>query len=64
VAGLGKARHALGVSLEQVQPTIPNDGALIEYLRYQRYLGKNQWEPRYGAIALLSKGAPLWIPPR
>ena len=62
VAGLGQARHALGVSLEQVQPTIPNDGALIEYLRYRHYLGKGKWEQRYGAIVLFSKGAPLWIP--
>ena len=62
VAGLGQARHALGVSLEQVQPTIPNDGALIEYLRYSHYLGKGKWEQRYGAIVLFSKGAPLWIP--
>ena len=36
VAGLGQVRHALSASLEQVQPTIPNDGALIEYLRYWR----------------------------
>jgi len=64
VAGLGQARHALGVSFEQVQSTIPNDGALIEYLRYSHHLGENQWEPRYGAIVLFSKGAPLWIPPR
>jgi tetratricopeptide (TPR) repeat protein len=62
VAGLGQARHALGVSLEQVQLTIPNDGALIEYLRYGHYLGKGKWEWRYGAIVLFSKGAPLWIP--
>ena len=62
VAGLGQARHALGVSLEQVQSTIPNDGALIEYLRYRYYLGKGKLEPRYGAIVLFSKGAPLWIP--
>ena len=62
VAGLGRARHALGVSLEQVQSTIPNDGALIEYLRYWYYLGKGKSEPRYGAIVLFSKGAPLWIP--
>ena len=62
VAGLGRARHALGVSLEQVQPTIPNDGALIEYLHYWYYLGKGKSEPRYGAIVLFSKGAPLWIP--
>ena len=62
VAGLGRARHALGVSLEQVQPTIPNDGALIEYLHYWYYLGKGKSEPRYGAMVLFSKGAPLWIP--
>src|SRR6202023_749715 len=62
VAGLGQARHALGVSLEQVQSTIPNDGALIEYLRYSDYLGRGKWEPGYGAIVLFSKGAPLWIP--
>jgi tetratricopeptide (TPR) repeat protein len=62
VAGLGQARRALGVSLEQVQPVIPNDGALIEYLRFSGYLGKGKREPCYGAIVLFSKGAPLWIP--
>jgi tetratricopeptide (TPR) repeat protein len=62
VAGLGQARHALNVRVEQVQQTIPDDGALIEYLLYSDYLGKGKWEPRYGAVVLLSKGAPLWIP--
>jgi tetratricopeptide (TPR) repeat protein len=61
VAGLGQVRHALSVSVEQVQSAIPSDGALIEYLRYSHYLGKGKWEPRYGAIVLFSKGAPLWI---
>ena len=61
-AGLGRVRRALGVSLEQVQPTIPNDGTLIEYLRYWHFLGKGKFEQRYGAIVLSSKGAPLWIP--
>ena len=62
VAGLGQARRALVVSLDQVQAAIPKDGALIEYLRYWHYLMKGKWEPRYGAIVLFSKGAPLWIP--
>jgi CHAT domain-containing protein len=62
VAGLGQARHALSVSLEQVQQAIPDDGTLVEYLRYFHYLGKGKWEPRYGAIVLLSNGPPLWIP--
>ena len=61
VAGLGHARHALSVNLEQVQSTIPNDSALIEYLRYWHYFGKGKWEWRYGAVLLFSQGAPLWI---
>src|SRR5271165_1562714 len=61
VAGLGRARHALGVNLEQVQSAIPNDGALIEYLRYWQYLGKGKLQQRYGAIVLFSQGTPLWI---
>jgi tetratricopeptide (TPR) repeat protein len=62
VAGHGLARGALDVSVEQVQAKIPDDGALIEYLRYSHYLGKSQAEDRYGAIVLFAKGAPLWIP--
>jgi CHAT domain-containing protein len=62
VAGLGQTRHALGLRLDQVQPTIPDDGALIEYLRYRHYLGKGKFEQHYGAIVLFSRGAPLWIP--
>ena len=45
-----------------MQSAIPSDGALIEYVRYKDYLGKVRWETRYGAIVLLSKGAPLLIP--
>ena len=62
VTGLGQARHALGVTLEQVQASLPRGCALIDYLRYGRYLGKGKWEAWYGALVLLSKGAPLWIP--
>ena len=62
VSGLGQARRALSVTLEQVQTTIPKDGVLIEYLRYGHYLGKGKWEQRYGAITLASSGQPSWIP--
>jgi CHAT domain-containing protein/Tfp pilus assembly protein PilF len=59
--GLGHARRALGVTVEQVQAAIPKDGVLIEYLRYSKYLGKDKWEPRYGAVVLASSGQPRWI---
>jgi CHAT domain-containing protein len=61
-AGGGRARAALSVTVEQVQSVIPDDCALVEYLRYPFYLGERKWEQHYGALVLLSKGAPLWIP--
>jgi tetratricopeptide (TPR) repeat protein/CHAT domain-containing protein len=62
VADLGRPRRALAVRVEEVQAAIPADGALIEYLRYQHYLGKAKFEPSYGVIVLTSKGKPRWIP--
>jgi tetratricopeptide (TPR) repeat protein len=62
IAGLGQARHALGVTLEEVQAVIPNDSALVEYLRYLQYLGKGRSESRYGAVVLRSRGSARWIP--
>jgi tetratricopeptide (TPR) repeat protein len=46
VAGLGQARRALGVTLEQVQARLPADCALVEYVRYRRYLGKEKLRAR------------------
>ena len=62
VAGLGRPRRALAVTVEEVQAVIPEDGALIEYVWYPHYLGKGKIEPRYGAIVLTAKGKPRWIP--
>jgi tetratricopeptide (TPR) repeat protein/CHAT domain-containing protein len=61
VAALGQARRALSVRVDQVQAAIPNDGALIEYLRYAHYLGKDKWEERYGVTVLATTGPPRWL---
>ena len=50
------------MTLEQVQARIPSDAALIEYLRYGLYVGKGRTEPWYGALVLLPRGYPRWIP--
>ncbi len=62
VAGLGKARRALSVTVQQVQSALPQRAALIELLRYSHYLGKDKYEPRYGAILIGASGAPSWVP--
>ena len=62
VTGLGRARRALSVTVEQVQKAIPKQTVLLEWLRYSHYLGMNKFEPRYGAIVLLRTGEPKWVP--
>ncbi|HYV31117.1 MAG TPA: CHAT domain-containing protein, partial [Candidatus Binatia bacterium] len=62
VAGLGRARRALSVTVEQVQRAIPKQAVLLEGLRYGHYLGTNKFEPRYGTIVLAPKGEPKWVP--
>jgi tetratricopeptide (TPR) repeat protein len=62
VAGLGRARRELSVTVPQVQAALGKDETLIELLRYDHYLGKNKSEPRYGAVAMASGGEPKWVP--
>ncbi|MEW6281588.1 MAG: tetratricopeptide repeat protein, partial [Candidatus Eremiobacterota bacterium] len=62
VAGLGVPRRALTVTVEQVQAALPEDAALVEFLRYTHYLGRNRREDRYGAVVVPFHGPPRWIP--
>ncbi|HEV7925863.1 MAG TPA: CHAT domain-containing tetratricopeptide repeat protein [Verrucomicrobiae bacterium] len=60
-AGLGHARRALNVTVEEVQKAIPPRTTLIEFIRYQHWLGHHQWEYRYGAGILAPTGHPKWV---
>ena len=62
VAGLGKARRALGITAEQIQAALGKNEALIELARYNDYLGKNKWEWCYGAIVITPGRKPVWCP--
>ena len=62
VAGLGKARRALSVTVPQVQSVLPKQAVLVELLRYSHYLGKGKSENRYGAVVIPASGEPKWVP--
>src|SRR6266508_4365072 len=62
VAGLGKARRALGITVPQVQSVLPKQAVLIELLRYSHHLGKRELETRYGAVVIPASGEPKWVP--
>lgn len=62
MAGLGKARRALNVTMAQVQATLPTQESLIELVRYRHFLGKGESERRYGAVVIAAKTEPKWVP--
>jgi len=62
VAGLGKARSALSITVPQVQSVLPKQTVLIESLRYSHYIGKGKFETRYGAVVISPSGEPKWVP--
>jgi CHAT domain-containing protein len=49
------------VTVDEVQKAIPPQTALVEFIRYRHYLGRQQWEDRYGAAILTSNGVPKWV---
>jgi CHAT domain-containing protein len=61
VAGLGRARRALSVSVAQVQGPLGEAETLIELLRYD-HVRKNKYETHYGAVVIASGREPKWIP--
>ncbi len=61
VAGLGKARRALSITVPQVQSVLPKQTVLIELLRYSHYLGKTKVEKRYGAVVIPASGEAKWV---
>jgi CHAT domain-containing protein len=63
VAGLGRARGALSVTVAQVQSVLPKQAVLlIELLRYSHYLGKGKFEDHYGAVVIPASEEPKWVP--
>lgn len=62
VAGFGTARRALEVTVADVQRALGEKEALIEMIRYRHYLGRGQFEARYGALIIDSARPPVWAP--
>ncbi|HEX7516919.1 MAG TPA: tetratricopeptide repeat protein [Chthoniobacterales bacterium] len=61
VAKFGAARRGLGVSARDVQKALSSGQALVECVRYSHYLGKEKWEPRYGAVVIAASEI-RWVP--
>jgi CHAT domain-containing protein len=71
VASLGQVRRALRITVPEVQSALAEDTVLLEFVRYNHYLGKAKFEARYGAVLLANPSAELqgskageavWVP--
>lgn len=57
-----RSEGSVKVSVTDIQAVLLKDQTLIELLRYDHYLGKNEFERRYGAVAISQMDVPRWIP--
>jgi CHAT domain-containing protein len=58
----GQSRAILDVDVEKIQKALPQDAVLIDFIKYNHYLGQYRFEPRYGAIVIPPQGIPQWVP--
>lgn len=58
---LGAPRRALRITAAEVSATLPPDGALVEYIRYDHYLPTGGAESRYGAVVITRDRPAVWV---
>ena len=59
--GSGKTRRALATDVSDVRGALPDDSALVEFVAYNRYTGRLNYEPAYGAVVLTRNSPALWV---
>lgn len=71
VASLGHTRRSLHITMGEVQAVLPKDTVLMEFVYYKHYIGKRNYEPRYGVVLIgnpqmtfkdAKPGEPVWVP--
>jgi CHAT domain-containing protein/tetratricopeptide (TPR) repeat protein len=60
--GSGETRRALATDVSEVREALPADAALVEYVAYNRYEGRLDSKPAYGAIVLTRDLPCQWVP--
>ena len=60
--GSGQTRRALATDVSDVQEGLPGDAALVEYVAYNRYTGRLNTEPAYGAVVMTRDAPCQWVP--
>jgi CHAT domain-containing protein len=60
VTALPVSRRISSVTVAAVQKALPADTALLEFVRYERWLGRGRTEPSYGVLVITKTEVPKW----
>ena len=62
IASLGQLRRALRITVPDVQSQLASNAVLLEFIHYLHYLGKTDFESRYGVVLIGNLNEPVWVP--
>ncbi len=58
---VAQTRQAFAIQYQDVQKMLPNDSVLIEFIRYNHFIGRREGQAYYGAIIIPQQGEPKWV---
>jgi CHAT domain-containing protein/Tfp pilus assembly protein PilF len=62
VKSQGPVRRAVHIKIPEVQSELNSNTMLLEFVRYNYYLGKVDFEPHYGVVLIYNSKNPMWVP--
>ncbi len=58
---IGQAHKAFDIQYQDVQKVLPKDTVLVEFIRYNHFIGRGEGEAYYGAVLIPKQGKPKWV---
>jgi CHAT domain-containing protein/Tfp pilus assembly protein PilF len=58
---IGQARQAFDIQYQDVQKVLPKNTVLVEFIRYNHFIGRREGEAYYGAVIIPKLGEPKWV---
>ncbi|MCK5523159.1 MAG: CHAT domain-containing protein [Thiomargarita sp.] len=58
---IGQAHKAFDIQYQDVQKVLPKDTVLVEFIRYNHFIGRREGKAYYGAVLIPKQGEPKWV---
>jgi tetratricopeptide (TPR) repeat protein/CHAT domain-containing protein len=57
----GQTHKAFDIQYQEVQKVLPKDTVLVEFIRYNHFIGRGEGKAYYGAVLIPKQGKPKWV---